>query len=212
VNVRYEPLPPGRHGLSRAQVRDSQRVRLLLGMAEVIAENGYSRTTVADVLKRAHISRETFYQHFSGKEDCFLAVLDESARLLASTLRNGTGTATEPVLDRLERMLTTYFTTLADQEALARVFFVESHAAGVAAQHKRLEVQERFVDLMVNAFEDSPEWRGFPDARFACRIAVGGISSLVSAAIIRGETNQLLEATPKVVALVSRLIAPSAPT
>jgi TetR/AcrR family transcriptional regulator len=196
-DVRYEPLPPGRHGLSRAHVHDSQRVRLLLGMAEAITEKGYSHATVADVLKRARISRDTFYQHFSGKEDCFLAVLDESARLLASTLSSDTGTATEPVLDRLERMLTTYFTTLADQEALARVFFVESYAAGVAAQHKRLEVQERFVDLMVSAFEDSPEWQAFPDAQFTCRIVVGGISSLVSAAIIRGETDRLPEATQK---------------
>ncbi|MGH3762267.1 TetR/AcrR family transcriptional regulator [Actinophytocola sp.] len=209
-DVRYEPLRPGRHGLSRAQVRDSQRVRLLLGMAEAVAEKGYLRTTVADVLKRARISRETFYQHYSGKEDCFLAVLDESARLLASTLGDGTGTSAEPVLDRLERVLATYFGTLADQEALARVFFVESYAAGLAAQHKRVEVQERFVDLMVSAFEDSPEWRALPDARFACRIVVGGISSLVSAAIIRGETDRLREAAPKVVALVSRLLAPVA--
>lgn len=207
-DVRYEPLPPGRHGLSRAQVRDSQRVRLLLGMAEAVTEKGYSRATVADVLKRARISRETFYQHFTGKEDCFLAVLDASAGLLAGTLQDGAGTPAEPVLDRLERVLTTYFTTLVGQEALARVFFVESYAAGVAAQRKRVEVQERFVELMVSAFADSPEWQAFPDARFACRIVVGGVSSLVAAALIKGETDQLEDAAPKVVALISRLITP----
>lgn len=207
-DTRYGPLPPGRHGLSRAQVRDSQRVRLLLGMAEAVTEKGYARATVADVLKRARISRETFYQHFSDKQDCFLAVLDESAGLLAATLRGDTGTAAEPVFDRLERVLTTYFATLVDQESLARVFFVESYAAGVAAQRKRVEVQERFVELMVSAFADSPEWRALPDADFACRIVVGGISSLVAAAIIKGETDQLRAAAPRVVALVGRLVTP----
>lgn len=202
----HTPLPRGRHGLSRDEVRDSQRARLLLAMAESVAANGYPRTTVAHVLTRARVSRESFYQHFSDKEDCFLAVLDESAKLLAGTLASGAGTQAEPALPRLERVLTTYFTTLAEQEPFARVFFVESYAAGIPAQRKRVEVQERFVDLMVGAFADSPEWRTLPDARFACRIVVGGISSLVSAALIKGEAGRLREAAPKVVDLLRRLV------
>lgn len=206
MTQRHEPLPRGRHGLSRDQVRDSQRARLLLGMAETVAEKGYPRTTVGDVLKRVHVSRETFYQHFSDKESCFLDVLDESAKLLAGTLAAGAGAPAEPALPRLERVLTTYFTTLAEQVPFARVFFVESYAAGIPAQLKRVAVQERFVDLMVAAFADSPEWRTLPDARFACRIVVGGISSLVSAALIKGEADRLREAAPKVVDLVRRLV------
>lgn len=205
----HGPLPRGRHGLSRDEVRDAQRARLLLGMAESVSEHGYPRTTVAHVLKRVHISRETFYQHFSGKEDCFLAVLDESARLLAATLAADAGPATGPALPRLERVLTTYFTTLAEQVPFARVFFVESYAAGIPAQRKRVEVQERFVDLVVAAFAGSPEWRALPDPAFACRIVVGGISALVSAALIKDETDQLRDAAPKVVALLAHLF-PSA--
>lgn len=200
-----EPLPRGRHGLSRDEVRDSQRARLLGGMAESVAANGYPRTTVADVLKRARVSRETFYQHFSDKEDCFLAVLDESARLLATSLAADAGTATEPALPRLERVLTTYFTTLAEQVPFARVFFVESYAAGIPAQRKRVEVQERFVDLVVSAFAGSPEWRALPDPAFACRIVVGGISALVSSALIRNEADRLRDAAPKVIALLRHL-------
>lgn len=204
------PLPRGRHGLSRDEVRDSQRARLVLGMAESVAANGYPRTTVAHVLKRARVSRESFYQHFSDKEDCFLAVLDESAKLLADTLTAGAGTAAEPALPRLERVLTTYFTTLSEQVPFARVFFVESYAAGIPAQRKRVEVQERFVDLMIAAFADSPEWRALPDPRFACRIVVGGISSLVSSALIKGEAGTLRDAAPNVTELLRHLVRPAA--
>ncbi|MFC4852621.1 TetR/AcrR family transcriptional regulator [Actinophytocola glycyrrhizae] len=210
MSTHHEPLPRGRHGLTRDQVRDSQRARLLLGMAESVAEHGYPRATVATVLNRVHVSRETFYQHFSDKEDCFLAVLDESAKLLASALAAGAGTATGPALPRLERVLTTYFTTLSEQVPFARVFFVESYAAGIPAQRKRVEVQERFVDLMVTAFADSPEWRTLPDPRFACRLVVGGISSLVSAALIKGEAATLPGTAPKVVELVRHLVSPGA--
>jgi TetR/AcrR family transcriptional regulator len=208
--VTSTPLPRGRHRLSRDEVRDSQRARLLLGMAESVAANGYPRTTVAHALKRARVSRESFYQHFSDKEDCFLAVLDESAKLLADTLASGAGTADEPALPRLERVLTTYFTTLSEQVPFARVFFVESYAAGIPAQRKRVEVQERFVDLMVTAFADSPEWRALPDARFACRVVVGGISSLVSSALIKGEAGTLRDAAPKVTDLLRHLVRPAA--
>ena len=42
-------------------------------MAQVMAEKGYVATTVADVLRAAKVSRETFYEQFESKEDCFAA-------------------------------------------------------------------------------------------------------------------------------------------
>lgn len=202
----FPTLPRGRHGLTREQVRASQRTRLLLGMAESVAERGYVKATVADVLRRASVSRETFYQHFSDKEECFLAVLDESARLLAHILPVTDGDPEEPLLARFARVLTIYFGALADQASFARVFFVESYAAGLPAQRKRVEVQERFVELMVATFAQVPEWKLLPDPAFACRVLVGGISSLVSAALIAGEPEKLLTFTPQLVDLMSKLL------
>ena len=71
-----EPLPRGRHSLSREEVAGSQRERLQRAMAEVMAEKGYALTSVADVLRRARVSRETFYELYSSKEDCFMSVFD----------------------------------------------------------------------------------------------------------------------------------------
>lgn len=180
---------------------------MLLGMAETVAERGYVKTTVADVLKRVRVSRETFYQHFTDKEACFLAVLDESAQLVAGQLPTGDGgTPDEPLLDRVERVLTAYFGILTANESFARVFFVESLAAGAAAQRRRFEVQERFTDFMAAAFEEFPEWRALPDARFACRVLVGGVSSLVATALVTGETERLPDAVPQVIALLRQLL------
>jgi TetR/AcrR family transcriptional regulator len=204
----YQPLPRGRHGLTREQVHDSQRVRLLHGMAATVAERGYPRTTVADVLKRARVSRDTFYQLYTGKEDCFLDVLDGSAQLLAQTVASSVSAAdaNEPVLQVLERALTTYFSTLIENEPTARVFFVESYAAGLPAQHKRVEVQERFVALLTAALADAPELRAVPDLTFACRLIVGGISALVSAALVHDEIDTLKDAGPKVIAFLHHVV------
>src|SRR3954463_12165075 len=80
------PLPRGRHRLTREEVLQSQRGRMLEAMAHAVLEKGYVHTTVADVLTRARVSRETFYEHFDGKEDCFLAVYDLSVDLLIETI------------------------------------------------------------------------------------------------------------------------------
>ena len=57
---------------------DAFRRRLLDGLAESIVELGYRSTTVADIVRRARTSRRTFYEHFAGKEECFIALLTDA--------------------------------------------------------------------------------------------------------------------------------------
>src|SRR2546429_3388546 len=49
-------------------------------MAASIAADSYRNTTVADIVRHAHTSRRTFYQHFADKEACYLALLTEANR------------------------------------------------------------------------------------------------------------------------------------
>ena len=60
-------LPRGRHSLSREEVARSQRDRLVRAMADVMAEKGYARTSVADIVRGAGVSRESFYERFGSK-------------------------------------------------------------------------------------------------------------------------------------------------
>src|SRR4029453_19422645 len=80
-------LPPARHRLSRIEVAESQRHRLMLAMTNEVAERGYVTTSVARVTTRAGVSRESFYQQFGSKLDCFLACFDAAADRLFGPLR-----------------------------------------------------------------------------------------------------------------------------
>lgn len=202
----FSPLPSGWHGLTREQVRASQRERLMRGMAEVVAEQGYPDTSVAQVLSRVHISRQTFYEHFSDKQDCFLAALDAAGRALAAALAETLDQHGEPAA-ALAAMMTTYLTRLRDEPAYARVFFVESAAAGVAAQRARIRVQQRFVDLMITKFRDTSYWQRAPDPEFACRMLIGGMSSLVTTSFVVDGTSPPLETVTRLVALTERVFA-----
>lgn len=207
-------LPRGRHGLSREEVAASQRERLLRAMAEAVAEHGYAKTSVAQVLRRAGVSRESFYEQFANKEDCFLAAYDEAATVLLGIMAAGLAapetdpnpTAAElPVLEQLSRVLRAYLAALAAEPAIARTFFVEVYAAGDAALRRRVDVQARFVDAMatlVDARDDTD--------RFAVEALVAAISALVTQRVCAGRFDELEALHGPVVGLVARVLGEEA--
>lgn len=184
-------LPRGRHKLTRDQVTGAQRDRMLRGMAEAVAKHGYAATTVADVLRRGGVSRETFYEQFSGKQDCFLATLDRSGELLLMVI--GTqfeGTEGSPY-ERFDRGLRTYLDALAAESTVATVVLLESLAAGEPARQRRFAIQERFAVAVAANFAEDPAWQRLPDLVFAARTLVGGISSMVTSTLAAGRPADL---------------------
>ncbi len=175
------PLPRGRHHLSREEVQAAQRGRMMLALAEAMAEKGYAATSVADVLTRAGVSRETFYQQFSSKLDCFLQTFDTAADLLLATVE-GRIDRRGSRAERIERVLTTYLDALAGQPTFARLFLVESYAAGPAAIERRAAVQARMVDALAVLLEIEEE-----QDRFACQAVVAAVGTMVTVPLVSGD-------------------------
>src|SRR5690348_14459895 len=61
----------------RKAQQERQRRRLILAAGETFVALGYATSTVADILKAAGMSRRSFYEFFTSKEDILLALLDE---------------------------------------------------------------------------------------------------------------------------------------
>ena len=70
----------------RGQVSEMQRARLLGAAVVAVDELGWSRTSVAHITGRARVSRRTFYDLFANREDCLLAVLEDTVELIAAEL------------------------------------------------------------------------------------------------------------------------------
>ncbi|MFE9424762.1 TetR/AcrR family transcriptional regulator [Kitasatospora sp. NPDC006697] len=200
-------LPRGHHGLSRAEVCAAQRSRLLVGMVDAVAELGYPATTVAVVLKRARISRQTFYEHFENKEHCFLAAFDASADLFLTRMATALGPAEDPVLLRLDRVFGSWLESLAAAPGPGRAFLIEIYAAGYAAVSRRLERQERFAQLVGEAVAHGGAWRGDLEPRFIGRALVGAASTMVTARIDAGESAHLTELRDPLLAMARALLA-----
>lgn len=193
-------LPRGRHDLTRSQVEADQRARILWAVAEVMADRGYASGSVADVVRRAGVSRETYYRMFSDKLDGFLAAFDVAADVLVAEMADALDEAGEPV-ERLERTLTRYLDVIAANRPLARLFLVEANAAGSAAIDRRAAVQDRIVELVAS------ELGLGHDGRTACRIVVAAVGALVVAPLVADDEDALAAVGPEVTGHVRRLHA-----
>lgn len=132
-------LPPGPSGLGRGQVTEIQRRRMLAAAVEAVAEVGYARMTVAQVIGRARVSRKTFYDVFTDREDCFLAVFEQALDQASVSVREafeheqGWRESMRSGLARLLRIMD-------EQPALARLCVVESLGAGERVLKRRARV------------------------------------------------------------------------
>jgi AcrR family transcriptional regulator len=197
-----QQLPRGRHRLTREQVLASQRGRILAAVAESVAEHGFARVTVADVIARAGVSRETFYEQFADKEAAFLAALDAGAEGLLEILGAAISLPAADPLERLDHTLKAYLTTLASEPSFAKAYLIDAYGAGPAATARRIELQARFVDVICEVLGIAPD-----DAseRFACEALVAAVSSLVTARIGTGRAGELPALREPLVALARRL-------
>jgi AcrR family transcriptional regulator len=177
-----ERLPRGRHQLSRAEVADQQRARMIEAITEVLAERGYVETPVAAIIERAGVSRETFYQLFASKQDCFIAALEQTVSGLAAAIDATAGGRRGTPIERFAALLDTYLEALAAQPARARLFLFETYAAGPAAMQRRLELQEQFVGGIARIFRA----RSRAD-RLACEALVGAVVAMVTARFVAGD-------------------------
>ncbi|MCK1797678.1 TetR/AcrR family transcriptional regulator [Streptomyces sp. XM4193] len=191
------PLPRGRHKLSREFVAATQRERMLLACAQAMSEKGYAGTPVAAILERAGVSRETFYQQFGSKQDCFLATLDRASALFVERLSAALGEV-ELTPDLFPDFLGIYLDTIADEPDLARVFLVESYAAGPEAIAHRAALQHRFVDALALLYGEAAE-------RFALEVLVAAVGAKVSALLLEGDVEAIRELHGPFVAVAGRL-------
>src|ERR1700749_1895851 len=119
-------LPRGRSRLPARAVRASQVERLRRAAIAAVAEDGYADVTVADIVRRAKVSRVAFYTHFRTKEDCFLAATREGGQLLADRVVAATRAVPPDAPDEegLRAACRAFLQFLADEPAFARAFYI----------------------------------------------------------------------------------------
>jgi AcrR family transcriptional regulator len=204
-------LPRGRSRLPTTAVRASQRDRLERAVIAAVAEAGYAAVTVADIVRRAKVSRVAFYAHFRGKEDCFLAATGTGRRLLfGSVVRAARSVpAHAPAEDALRAGCRAFLSFLAGEPAFARVFYVDMPAAGPLAVGRLHDATEQFAVINrtwhERARDRHPDWPVVPAEAYLA--LAGATGELVRATVRADRTKELPDLEDTLVSLHLSVLA-----
>jgi AcrR family transcriptional regulator len=183
-------------------------------VAEAVAAKGYARTTVADVVNRAAVSRRTFYEQFPDLESCFLAAYQAGMELLLHEIRDAVRARRgADWRDRARTSVEAYLEALAARPAAAWAFSIEAIGAGAAVLEHRAAVLGRWVQ----------QWRALQDVarREDARVPftpddhllvlVGGIEELVRGCLRGRGAAHLPALSDRVTAIAVSMIGPCEP-
>jgi AcrR family transcriptional regulator len=194
-------FPSGVRKLPSDLIRAIQRERLIVAMLNAAADLGYLETNVQDVIDRAGVSRPTFYEHFSNKEDCFLAAFDTSAERLRKKVDAAARKGGDVWRDRVRYSLEALLRFAIREPDTARTMVVEARAASATAVRRRVELMDEFARCLESqALELLPEGRSHT-ALTASGI-VGGVESLLYSRLCKQKYDQLEALLPSLMYFV----------
>jgi AcrR family transcriptional regulator len=121
--------------------RSARRKQLLEAAQEVFVAQGYHAAAMDDIAERAGVSKPVLYQHFPGKLELYLALLDTHSDAIVAKVRAAMSASTDNKL-RVAGAMTAYFDFVDhDSEAFRLVF--ESDLRNEPAVRERVERVER---------------------------------------------------------------------
>ena len=183
------------------------RQRLLDALEASIAEDGYPRTTVADIVRRARTSRRTFYEYFDSREACFVALLTDAnadqVRQIAAAVD-----PQAPWGNQVRQAIEAWISSGESRSSLMVSWIRDVPSLGAAARRLQRDGTENFIE-MVQALADSEAFRAAgigPVSRQRIIMLLGGLREL--AAITVEEGGRASDITEEAVDASIALLAP----
>ena len=128
--------------------RPARRRQLLGAAQEVFVAQGYHAAAMDEIAERAGVSKPVLYQHFPGKLELYLALLDESVDALTATVRRALESTTDNK-QRVSATFTAFFDFVASTGQAFRLVF-ESDLRNEPAVRERLDRSMRDCAEMIS--------------------------------------------------------------
>jgi AcrR family transcriptional regulator len=186
-------------------VTTSFRQRLFDALEESIAENGYPRTTIADVVRGARTSRRTFYEHFASKDECFVALLTEANAEQVRQITSAVDPAA-PWDTQVRQAIEAWIASAESRPALMLSWIRDVPALGMAAHRLQRDAIDNFI-VMVQALTAAEGFRpAGPVSRQRIIMLLGGLRELTAITVEDG--GRMSDITEEAVAAAIALVDP----
>lgn len=163
------------------------RQRLLDGLAASIKEKGYRSTTVADVVRLARTSRRTFYEHFAGKEECYVALLTDANAELIRHISAAVDPAA-PWPSQVRQAIEAWIAGSESEPAIMLSWIRDVPSLGDAARRLQREMMEAFITMIQTLCDtEGPRSAGIgPVPRQVAIMLLGGLRELTATTVEDG--------------------------
>lgn len=121
--------------------RLARRRQLLDAAMQVFVARGYHAAAMDEIAERAGVSKPVLYQHFPGKQDLYLALLDESVGRLVEAVTGAIRSTTDN-RQRVNATFAAYFEYVAEHSGTFKLVF-ESDFSNEPAVRARLDAANR---------------------------------------------------------------------
>lgn len=141
--------------------RNARRAQLLESALEVFVAQGYHAAAMDDIADRAGVSKPVLYQHFPGKLELYLALLDQSCDTIIDATRRALE-ATDNNKERVAATMQVFYDYVANAQGAFRLVF-ESDLTNEPAVRQRVDrVTSETADLIAAVIHDDT---GLPGAQ-----------------------------------------------
>lgn len=194
--------------LTQATEASEHQQRLFDGMARAVAAKGYGAITIADIVREAGVSRRTFYEHFTTKADCLIALYASASRNALNALRSSLD-PNRTWQTQVEVAMVAYLNCLENNPLVMRTLFVEILGLGAPGLAARRRVNQEIADFMCKVINAS-EGRDVlaPDMAMA---VVGGVNELALQLIEQDRVQDLQLVAATAGALLRAVVGAKAP-
>jgi AcrR family transcriptional regulator len=177
----------------RVRVAGMQRARLLSAAVAAVEELGWSGASVAHIAGRARVSRRTFYDLFANREDCLLAVLEETVERIEGEIV-AADLAGLPWVEQVRGGLSAILSFFDREPVLARVCVVQAPRGGPRVLRWREGILARLAEVLDQGRGDD----SYPCSR-ECTVLtaeglVGATLAVVYARLLTGGSREPLGA------------------
>jgi AcrR family transcriptional regulator len=184
-------LPRGRTSLDPVAVTADQRARLLRAVIAAVVEKGYQKTTIADIVERARVSRSVMYREFDGKLDCLLPGIEAGREEVAERVLQALAEASEGSLETVSRaMARAYLGICVAEPDHTRAWMIEVAAAGPVGVQVRDQYLNGFAALAREVDIQYGSGRPRHDGHYVA--TVGGIAEVVGREVRAGRSDTLV--------------------
>jgi AcrR family transcriptional regulator len=144
-----EASQPTKERLSRAD----RRAQLLDAAREVFVASGYHAAAMDDIAARAGISKPVLYQHFPGKLELYLALLDSGVDQLIAAVEHALASTTDNE-QRVVATMTAYFSFIAEPDSTFRLVFESDLRSEPAVRERVDRVSEECTRAVATVIAD----------------------------------------------------------